>query len=48
MYNAFNHPNFGSPGVSIATPASVGKIGGTIGTTNNGARAMQLALRYDF
>jgi hypothetical protein len=44
MYNAFNHANFGSPSVSISTPATFGKIGSTI----NSARIMQLALRYDF
>ncbi len=44
FYNLFNNPNFGGPGTSLLTPASFGRISGTIG----GARIMQLALRYDF
>ncbi len=43
-YNLFNSANFGVPGVSMATPTTLGKFSGTIG----GARIMQMALRFDF
>ncbi|MBI3697901.1 MAG: TonB-dependent receptor, partial [Acidobacteria bacterium] len=43
-YNLLNNVNFGLPGASLVTPASFGKISGTI----NAARIFQMALRYDF
>ncbi len=43
-YNAFNHAQFGTPTVSLTTPATFGKFGSTL----NGARVMQMALRFDF
>ena len=48
-YNTLNNANFGNPGVSIATPASFGKISSTIGPNGSGgARIMQMALRFEF
>jgi hypothetical protein len=44
MYNMLNHPTFGSPGLSLVTPASFGRISAVSGA----ARIMQMALRYDF
>ena len=44
FYNILNNTNFGNPGTALTTPASFGKISGTVA----GARIMQLALRYDF
>jgi hypothetical protein len=46
-YNLFNNPNFANPGNSIATPASFGKLNSTL-SSGQGARIMQLALRYEF
>jgi len=43
-YNVFNHAQFGTPTISLATPATFGKYT----TTLNGARTLQIALRYDF
>jgi hypothetical protein len=43
-YNAFNHAQFGTPGVSLTTPATFGKFSSTLA----GARVMQMALRFDF
>jgi hypothetical protein len=43
-YNLLNNANFNTPGLSLTTPASLGKISGTVGN----ARIIQLALRYDF
>jgi hypothetical protein len=43
-YNAFNHAQFGAPAVNLTTPATFGKFAGTL----NGARIMQMALRFDF
>jgi hypothetical protein len=43
-YNAFNHAQFGTPSVNLATPASFGKFSSTLA----GARVMQMALRFDF
>jgi hypothetical protein len=42
-YNLFNHPQFNNPAVSLTSPATFGRISST-----NGARILQLALRYDF
>ena len=43
-YNIFNHAQFGTPSVTLATPATFGKYSSTL----NGARILQMALRYDF
>jgi hypothetical protein len=43
-YNLINNVNFGTPGLSLATPASFGKISGVVAN----ARILQGALRYDF
>jgi hypothetical protein len=48
-YNLFNNVNFGTPGVSIATPSSFGKFSTTIGPNGSGgARIMQVAGRFEF
>jgi hypothetical protein len=48
-YNTLNNVNFGNPGVSIASPASFGKISTTIGpNSSGGARTMQMAMRLEF
>jgi hypothetical protein len=44
MYNMWNQANFATPGASLVTPASLGKISGIVGN----ARIMQMALRYQF
>ena len=43
-YNLFNSARFGTPGASLATPASFGRFSGAIG----GARIVQMALRFEF
>jgi hypothetical protein len=43
-YNLWNNVNFSTPSVSIATPTTFGKIASSV----NGARVMQVALRFDF
>jgi hypothetical protein len=43
-YNLWNNVNFSSPAVSIATPTTFGKVSSSV----NGARVMQMALRFDF
>jgi hypothetical protein len=43
-YNLWNNVNFSPPAVSIATPTTFGKISSSV----NGARVMQVALRFDF
>jgi Carboxypeptidase regulatory-like domain len=43
-YNIFNHAQFGTPAVNLASPATFGKYSSTL----NGARTLQMALRYDF
>ncbi|MBI3472454.1 MAG: TonB-dependent receptor, partial [Candidatus Solibacter usitatus] len=43
-YNLLNQVNFAAPGLSLVTPASLGRISATVGN----ARIMQGALRYDF
>ncbi len=43
-YNMFNNANFGTPGITMATPTALGKFSATIG----GARVVQMALRFDF
>ncbi|MBL8176396.1 MAG: carboxypeptidase regulatory-like domain-containing protein [Bryobacterales bacterium] len=44
MYNLMNRANFDTPGASLATPQSLGRIS----ATSTAARVVQLALRYDF
>ena len=43
MFNALNHVNLGSPGTSISTPSTFGRITGA-----GGMRTMQLGLRLTF
>jgi len=43
-FNAFNHPNWAPPGVSLATPSTFGIITGTV----NAPRVIQLALKFYF
>jgi hypothetical protein len=43
-YNMWNQANFGNPGTSLGTLASLGKISGIV----NEARIVQMALRYEF
>ena len=42
-FNAFNHVNFTTPNVSLATPSTFGEL-----TAAAPARVMQFALRYEF
>jgi hypothetical protein len=43
LFNAFNRPNFGNPGATLATAATLGRI-----TSAGAGRIMQLALRFEF
>jgi hypothetical protein len=43
-FNAFNHPNWSPPGVSLASPNTFGIITGTV----NAPRVIQLALKFYF
>jgi hypothetical protein len=43
MFNAFNHPIWGSPGTTVTQPGSFGVI-----TAKGGNRNLQLALRFQF
>ena len=42
-FNVFNHVNFTSPNLSLATPSTFGEL-----TSTSAARVMQFALRYEF
>jgi hypothetical protein len=42
-FNAFNHVNFTTPNLSLATPSTFGEL-----TSTAAPRVMQLALRYEF
>ena len=42
-FNAFNHVNFITPNLSLATPSTFGEL-----TNTAAARVMQFALRYEF
>ena len=42
-FNVFNHVNFTTPNLSLATPATFGEL-----TATAAARVMQFALRYEF
>lgn len=49
MYNMWNHANFTTPGTSILTPSTFGRLSATANTSSGtGARVMQMALRIDF
>ena len=43
-FNAFNHPNWAPPGVSLGSPNTFGIITGTV----NAPRVIQLALKFYF
>jgi hypothetical protein len=45
-YNVFNHENFGSPSLNIASPTTFGQITATAG--GSAPRVLQLALRFEF
>jgi hypothetical protein len=52
-FNAFNHPNFSSPGTEtnyddITQPGSFGQLTGMAATNGTTARVMQLVLRLEF
>lgn len=48
-YNVLNHANFTTPGNSILTPTTFGRLSATASTSSGtGARVMQMALRVDF
>ncbi len=48
-YNLLNHANFTTPGTSILTPTTFGRLSATANTSSGtGARVMQVALRVDF
>jgi hypothetical protein len=42
-FNAFNHPNFTNPSLSLQSPQTFGEFQGTMDP-----RSMQFALRYQF
>jgi hypothetical protein len=42
-FNVFNHVNFITPNLSLATPSTFGEL-----TSTSAARVMQFALRYEF
>ena len=42
-FNVFNHVNFNTPNLSLATPSTFGEL-----TKTSDARVMQFALRYEF
>jgi hypothetical protein len=46
--NAFNHPNFANPGLSISAPMAVGRIGAVADRDFAGARRIMFGLRYEF
>jgi hypothetical protein len=43
-FNIFNHVNFANPGALLTSPATFGAIS----QDRNGARQVQLALKYSF
>ena len=43
-YNLWNNVNFSNPAVTLTTPTTFGKVSSSV----NGARVMQMALRFDF
>jgi hypothetical protein len=46
--NAFNHPNFALPNGNISAPNSVGRVTGTLGTDEAGARGLLFGSRIEF
>ncbi|MBI2689989.1 MAG: TonB-dependent receptor [Acidobacteria bacterium] len=49
MYNALNKANFSTPGNSILTPTTFGRISSVVNASSGtGARVAQMALRIDF
>jgi hypothetical protein len=46
--NAFNHPNFGDPAMSISSPSTVGTIRSLQSRDVAGPRTVQFSLRLDF
>jgi hypothetical protein len=49
MFNAFNTANFDIPNNNLAAPASFGRVTTLVnGSSGNGARVLQMALRVDF
>ena len=49
MFNALNRANFNNPNLNLSVPNSFGRITTLVnGSSGNGARVMQMALRLDF
>ncbi len=49
MFNALNRANFNNPNLNFSTPNAFGRITTLVnGSSGNGARVMQMALRLDF
>jgi hypothetical protein len=46
--NAFNHPNYGSPSLNLASPSSFGTITSLQSQENGGPRSLQLTARLIF
>jgi len=46
--NAFNHPNYGTPSLNLASPSSFGTITSLQSQENGGPRALQLTARLVF
>ena len=46
--NAFNHPNYGSPSLNLASPSSFGAITSLQSQENGGPRSLQLTARLVF
>jgi hypothetical protein len=48
VFNAFNHPELGSPNLNVSSPATFGRITSLVNTSligTGGSRSIQLALR---
>jgi hypothetical protein len=46
--NLFNHPNYGTPSLNIASPSTFGKITSLQSQENGGPRSLQLTARITF
>jgi len=46
--NAFNHPNYGTPSLNLASPSSFGTITSLQSQENGGPRSLQLTARITF
>jgi hypothetical protein len=46
--NAFNHPNYGSPSLNVASASTFGKITSLQSQENGGARSLQITARIIF